>query len=154
MKKRILSIYLCMLLILPVFAITAVANEPPNTPTINGPTSGKPGVEHTFIFNTTDPNNDEVYYCVSWGCCGPGDFHTYGPYESGLEVQLSHAWNEQGNYIIQAYAKDINEAESDMATFEISIPRNKIVNAPFLQLLQSHPNMFSLLQKLLLRFGL
>ena len=154
MKKIIFSIYLCMLLILPAFSITAVANEPPNTPTIDGPTSGKPGVEYDFIFYTTDPNGDDVYYCVSWGCCGSGDFHTYGPYTSGIEVTLSHSWDEQGNYVIQAYAKDIHEAESDTATFELSMPRIKAINRLSLNFLQCHPNLFPLLQMLLQRLGL
>ena len=151
MKKRFFSVYLCVLLILPAFAITAVANEPPNTPTIDGPTSGKLGVEYDFKFNTTDPNGDDVYYCVSWGCCGSGDFHTYGPYMSGLEVTLSHSWSEEGNYVIQAYAKDINEAESDTVIFEISMPRNKqVINTPlFLQLLENLIQRFPFLAKVL-----
>jgi hypothetical protein len=151
MKKRILSIYLCLLLILPAFAITAVANEPPNTPTIDGPSSGKPGVEYDFIFYTADPNDDEVYYCVSWGCCGGGDFHTYGPYTSGVEVTLSHSWSEQGDYVIQAYAKDIHEAESDTATFELTIHRNKsIQNTMFQWFLER----YTILQMLITRLGL
>jgi hypothetical protein len=125
-------------------------NQPPNAPTITGPTRGKPGVEYDFIFNTTDPNGDDVYYCVSWGCCGSGDFHTYGPYTSGLEVKLSHSWNEQGNYVIQAYAKDIHESESDTTTFEITMSRNRAyIDTPFLHFLQQHPNLFPILQKIL-----
>ncbi len=151
MNKKIFSIYLCMLLIVPAFAITAVANEPPNTPTIDGPTSGKPGVEYDFIFYTTDPNGDDVYYCVSWGCCGSGDFHTYGPYTSGVEVTLSHSWPEQGDYVIKAYAKDIYDAESDMATFEISMPRDKATTSSMLlKILEQFP----ILQLLFQRLGL
>ena len=159
MKKNVISICLCILLIIPILSTTAIANQPPEIPSITGPASGKPGVEYEFNFSTIDPDGDDVYYCVSWGCCGPGDFHTYGPYESGLEVTLSHSWSEQGDYTIQAYAKDIHEAESEIATFEITMPRNKAVHSPLLYFLQnfltSHPSLFPIIQRLIFqRLGL
>ena len=67
MKKRTVSIYLCMLLIVPAFTITAVANEPPYAPIINGPTYGKTGTEYNYTFSTIDPDGDDVYYYIHWG---------------------------------------------------------------------------------------
>jgi hypothetical protein len=139
-----------MLLIIPILSTTAVANQPPETPSITGPSSGKPGVEYDFNFSTIDPDGDDVYYCVSWGCCGSGDFHTYGPFESGVEVTISHSWPEKGDYTIQAYAKDIYDAESGIATLEISMPLNHhIINTLFLRLLERFPNVFPILRYLL-----
>ncbi|UCF13535.1 MAG: hypothetical protein JSW06_04560 [Thermoplasmatales archaeon] len=150
MKKSAISICICMLLIIPILSTTGIANQPPETPNITGPSSGKPGVEYDFNFSTIDPDGDDVYYCVSWGCCGSGDFHTYGPYESGVEVTLSHSWPEQGGYTIQAYAKDIYDAESDIATLEISIPlTHHIINTLFLRFFERFPNAFPILRYLL-----
>ncbi|MBU1941896.1 MAG: FG-GAP repeat protein, partial [Candidatus Thermoplasmatota archaeon] len=42
-------------------------NQPPNTPTITGTTNGKAGVEYDYTFTTTDPDDDEVYYWITWG---------------------------------------------------------------------------------------
>ena len=150
MKKKILGILVCLTMLMPALSMTAIANEPPEIPTITGPPSGKLGIEYDFNFSTIDPDGDDVYYCVSWGCCGPGDFHSYGPYESGVEVTLSHSWSKQGDYIIQAYAKDIYDAESDIATLEISMPLNhQIINTLFLRLLERFPNAFPILRHLL-----
>jgi PKD repeat protein len=103
-------------------------NQPPDAPTINGPSSGKVKTKLDYKFMTVDPDGDNVFYCISWGCCGSGDYHTYGPYESGEEVTLSHGWGDEGDYIIQAFAKDDKEAEGDTSTFEITIPRTKAAN--------------------------
>ncbi|MHA2431569.1 MAG: hypothetical protein ACXACC_11155, partial [Promethearchaeota archaeon] len=43
-------------------------NNPPSTPTISGPTSGKPGIEYDFTFISIDPDNDNIFIKVSWGC--------------------------------------------------------------------------------------
>lgn len=101
----------------PVFS-----NQPPNTPSLDGPTSGKAGVEYTYIFSTVDLDGDDVYYVVSWGCCGI-ETHTYGPYPSGDTVEIGHAWDEKGTFTISAIAKDIHDAESGEATLKVTMPR-------------------------------
>ena len=116
-----------MLMIAPVISVIATNNQPPNKPTITGPTKGKPDVELEYIFMTTDPEEDNIFFHISWGCCGQGDFHSYGPYESGREVKLSHSYSEEDDYIIQAYAEDTNGGESDIAALEISIPKKKAI---------------------------
>ena len=110
------------------FKTYGIDTSPPNKPSITGPTSGKAGTEYDYTFSATDPDADNIYYFVNWGCCDDGDFHEYGPYESGEEVTLSHTWSEQGDYVIEAYTKDINGAESDIAKLEISMPKSKTIN--------------------------
>ena len=138
-----------MLLMIPVLSATVTANSPPTAPDIDGSTSGTAGVEYEYTFTTTDPDGDDIYFHVSWGCCGPGDFHTYGPYESGEIAKLSHTYHEKGNYVIQAYARDIHGAESDWAELEVTMPRNKAINNPFFNFLQQYPILYQLLQRFL-----
>jgi hypothetical protein len=126
-------------------------NQPPSAPTIDGPTSGKPNIEYTFTFNSTDPDGDAVMYIVDWGD-GDVTWTEYG--DSGEEVTLKHTWTSQGTFTIKAQAIDIYGAESDWAEFVVSMPKNNIVNSPFLNWLQSHPNMFPILQKIILHLGL
>jgi len=105
------------------FATYGLDNLPPGIPTITGPNSGKPNTEYDFFFNATDPEGDPIMYFVDWGDNNTG-WTEYG--DSGTEIMLKHTWIEQGDYVIQAKAKDINGAESDLVTFDISIPRNRV----------------------------
>ncbi|GAG79513.1 unnamed protein product, partial [marine sediment metagenome] len=63
-------------------------------------------------------------------------------------------WAEEGTYILKAKAKDVYDEESGWGTLTVTMPRNKAINTPFLNFLQSHPNMFPLLQLLIQRLGL
>ena len=151
MKKRIVSIFFCMILLIPVLSVTVIANGAPETPTIDGPINGKPGVLYDYTFMSVDPDGDDVYYMVSWGCCGPGqDFHTYGPFESGVETIIKKGYNEEGTFTIQAYAKDMDGAESDIASLEVTMPRNhQIFSMFFMGLLERFPYAFPILRQLL-----
>ena len=40
---------------------TVGSNQPPEATSINGPNSGKPGIEYTFCINLSDPDNDNLY---------------------------------------------------------------------------------------------
>ena len=48
MRKKIFSIYICMLMIVIGFTAIATANEPPSIPTIDGPTTGQANEEHEY----------------------------------------------------------------------------------------------------------
>ncbi len=103
-------------------------NSPPNKPIITGPTKGKVGEEHKYVFSATDTNDDEVWYWIEWGDNTVEKW--IGPYKSGEEVELSHVWSKTGNYVIKAKAKDISNVESDWATLEISMPKNRFIKHP------------------------
>ena len=150
MKKKLVNIYCCMLLMIPLLSVSVIANDAPETPTIDGPTNGKPGVLYDYTFMSVDPDGDDVYYMVSWGCCGPGqDFHTYGPFESSVETTISKTYSEEGTFTISAYAKDINMAESDIATLEVVMPMNhQIITMFFMKLLERFPNILPILRHL------
>ena len=72
------------------------------------------------------------------------------PTHSGVETTISKSYSEEGTFIISAYAMDVNMAESDIATLEVSIPVNQPVQYPLLQrLFEIFPNMFPILRQLL-----
>jgi PKD domain-containing protein len=98
-------------------------NSAPSTPSINGPNSGKAGENHEYKFQSTDPEGDNVFYCIDWGD-GTGEV-CIGPFASGIQATASHTWSSQGDYTIRAKAKDIHDAESDWATLEVTMPKNK-----------------------------
>ena len=148
MKEKIVSMYLCMLLIIPLFSATVSANEPPSTPIIEGETEGQAGEEYEYTFVSTDPDGDDIYHEIEWGC---GDTESTDYYPSGETGSASHTY-EEGTYIIRVKAIDINEAESDWGTLEVSMPVNIAFNFNFNLLewlFERFPSAFPILRHLL-----
>ena len=100
----------------------SLQNLAPQTPVIDGPTTGDAGTPYDFSFNTTDPDGDNLYYYVDWG---DNQRSWFGPYPSGEEATVSHTWSEQGTYTIKAKARDIHGAESDWDYLEVEMPVNQ-----------------------------
>jgi len=129
------------------FSILTVPS-PPNKPTIDGPKKGKPGTSYDFIFNAVDPDNDNVKYLIDWGD-GTTDTTDFNP--SGTNVKVSHTWSSRRTYIIRANAEDVYGLIGPEATFTVTMPRNRAIDIPFLNYLQTHPNLFPILQKIIQR---
>jgi len=123
-------------------------NIAPYIPDINGPTSGSPGIEYDYTVVTTDPDGDDVYYWIEWADGTPEEW--IGPYSSGEEITVSHTWDERGIYTLKVKAKDTFDHESDYATLEVTMPRNRaMMTSLFLKFLQNHPHIFPVLRQLL-----
>jgi len=147
MKIKITTILFCTILIMPVFAITAAANEPPSAPTIDGPTSGNVGEQITYGFCSTDPEGDNITICINWGD-GSGDI-CLGPFESGICATAFHIWLKKDVYTIKAKASD-GQAESAWSTLEVTIPRAKaIYYSPLSRLFAHFPKAFLIIRQIL-----
>ena len=121
-----------------LFGITIYVNNPPSTPTIDGPTGGSAGNSYDYTFTSTDPDGNKVSYYVEWG--DTTNTGWFGPFASGTPQTKSHTWTEEGMYLIQAKAKDIYGAESGWGTLTVNMPRNKaIVNSLFQWFLERFP---------------
>ena len=107
-------------------AVLNTDNSPPDKPTITGQINGKPNTEYEYKFVSTDPEGDNITYCINWG--DDAAEVCIGPYPSGVEASATHTWSEKGNYIIKAKARDVYGAESDWATLSVSMPKNKLSN--------------------------
>jgi hypothetical protein len=113
-------------------------NFPPNKPTIDGQTMGKPGIEYEYYAKTTDPDGDQVYYKWDWG---DGSFSEWlGPYDSGVKIPASHSWS-QGSYEIKVKAKDTGGLESEWSDpYPITMPKDKTrIFSLFLYLIERFP---------------
>jgi len=119
-------------------------NQPPSIPQINGPKTGTVGIEYTFEFTLTDPDDDYLYIMVDWDDVTPVDWE--GPYGPGNIVTLKHTWNEEGPFQIKAKLKDLAGEESDWGVHDILIPKNK---AKYLFLYKTLER-FQLIQKVFL----
>ena len=106
-------------------------NLPPDVPSIDGPTSGTAGKHIEFTFETSDPENDDVYYYIDWG--DQTNTGWIGPYDSGDEITLTHKWDDPGTYSIKVKAKDIyNEESSWSSPFTIDIEEDISLESTFL----------------------
>jgi hypothetical protein len=128
-----------------IVTVKTTENNAPLVPKINGPTSGKAGVEYPYTISTTDLDGDDVFYCIDWG--DGTDELCIGPYTSGQEVSITHTWIEVNKYIMRVKAKDEYRAESDWAIFEVIMPKNKAISKPFF--LQSLFHRFPFFEKIL-----
>jgi len=96
---------------------------PPGAPDITGETEIKKGKEYEYTFNSEDPEGSDVYYEIKWG---DGQTEEWiGPYDSGDDVKVSHKWSNQGEFEIEARAKDENDNIGQWSTFEITVPKSK-----------------------------
>jgi PKD repeat protein len=122
-------------------------NNPPSAPIIKGPTTGKPGIEYDYTFNSTDDDGDELYYLIDWG---DGIEDAIGVFPSGTEAPASHTWGKKGTYIITARAGDPWGALSGPGSLTVTMPRDRaLTNSLFLQLLQQFPYVSIILRYLL-----
>jgi hypothetical protein len=103
--------------------------EPPEIPEISGPLNGLVGETLEYSLFTTDPDGDDVFYLVDWD---DGTIPEWiGPFNSGFSVNITHKWNQSGDYDIRVKARDIYLAESDFSyplTIHISGPILEIGN--------------------------
>ena len=131
--------------------LLAMSNNPPDAPTITGETNGAAGTSYEYGFTSTDPDGDQVSYYIKWGDGDTTDWTALQ--DSGPPgYSESHTWAEQGDYVITAKAKDANGLEGPEATLPITMPRNKLSNTLFLQLLERLFEHFPLLEHIFYRF--
>jgi hypothetical protein len=117
-------------------------NDPPDPPSINGPTSGKVGIDYPYTFTSEDPEGEKVSYTIRWGDGEETDWTNFQ--DSGPPGYTeSHAWYNLGNYVIQARAKDVYNANSNWSTLEINIPRTRsLTDLMLLRLYEQFKNEF------------
>jgi len=88
------------------YTFNTFENLTPSEPIIMGPSSGEQGVSYDYIFNATDPEDDEIFYVIHWGDTPPGEEEIVGPYSPGINVTVEHTWVNPGLFNIKAYAMD------------------------------------------------
>jgi len=129
--------------------VSSSVNQPPETPDIDGPTEGTAGEQYTYEICSTDPEGDNIVYCIDFGD-DTGEV-CVGPFPSGTCASVNHTWAEEGTYTVKAKATDIYGAESDWATLEVEMPVNQQVDMHplFQRILERFPNAFPILRYLL-----
>lgn len=84
-------------------------NSPPGKPVITGPGSGRIYRSYKYTVRAVDPEDDDIYYFISWGDSISG---WIGPYASGENATFSHIWPSEGSYEVQVKAIDVHGWDS------------------------------------------
>jgi hypothetical protein len=123
-------------------------NQPPETPTIEGPTEGEVRTYIKYILQANDADKTPISYYIDWG----DDTQTQTvDYEPGIPIPVYHKWMRRGTYTIKAKATDSFGLESDWGYLEVRMPMNQqnVQNTFFTSLLEQFPRSFPILRTLL-----
>ena len=138
---------------LPLVGSLGFENNPPNPPLIEGPLSGKIGKTYVYNITLTDPDEDDQMFFleIDFGegieqeDCGCGK-----SWQNGTVLKVSHQWKNVGDYEITARIQDAHGEWSEWSeSLPIVMPKNKAINKPLFNFLETHPRMFPLLRQLL-----
>jgi len=99
-------------------------NEPPDKPTIQGPTKVVIGDSHDYIICSQDPEGEDLLYKIDIDDGSGGEW--LGPYPSGEEIVKNISFKEKGYVTIKVTARDEKGALSETAEQRIQVPRNKV----------------------------
>jgi len=109
----------------PITVVVSHRSEPPETPSLGGPTAGFVKQALTFWATTTDPTSDDISYQFDWG--DGSDLEWSGFIASGDTIYRQKTFDTVGTYKIKVKAKDKYDAYSEYSselTVEISEPSN------------------------------
>ena len=123
------------------------SNDPPGKPYIDGQTPGRVGEEYTYILESSDPDDNDVWFIVDWG----DGTHTnwVGPYASGEKATISHTWDMEGTYTVTVKAKDVFGAEGPEGTLPVTMPKT---SGFFSSFMDNFPLIFRMLKLLFNKF--
>ncbi|MEM4259056.1 MAG: PQQ-binding-like beta-propeller repeat protein [Candidatus Thermoplasmatota archaeon] len=114
------------------YGITRIGaeNEPPQIPTLQGPTNGFVNVNYTYTATTTDPESNNISYMFDWNAAGSHEYSTWTPLSaSGTPITMTHQWKQPGTYQVKVKAKDYHDYETEWSaplTVIITIPLPKL----------------------------
>ena len=98
-------------------------NQPPNAPTITGPTNAETSQSNAFGFRATDPDGDQVVYDIDWTNNNVTDV-TSAFVNSGTAITGYRSWSTAGTYTFRARARDTSGAASSWTQHTITITQS------------------------------
>jgi len=133
-------------------------NTPPNSPIINGPTTGKSSTLYYYSFTLSDLDEGDFLTILEVNFENSIESaikkNCERPWYNGTIISIQHQWKENGKYSITARVMDSNSEWSNWSEpFEISMSKNKILNFQLFQFLENHSQLFQLLQRLMNQYS-
>jgi len=151
--KRAIVFVVVMFLIWSSLGVAALSNNKISSssddePWIDGPLTGRPGIEYTYcIKNTISVEAESLYAFFEWG--DGSDTGWIGPYVPGEDICASHVWTYTGQYLLEIQLKNETGLWIDAWAAIIVMPREKPIYGTFLhRLIEKFPildRLFSLI---------
>ena len=111
----------------------------------------KTGQDLIFSSVSSDPNGDDLYYFFDWG--DGTNTGWIGPYEGQVTVRESHAWNEEGNYLVRVKVKNTNNYESQWSEpTSLSVPKTKHITIEWINDLLKHLESYPIISQFIQHF--
>jgi len=107
--------------------IINVPNRPPTASVIKGPENGSKDTKLSYVFGSSDLDNDDISYIIDWG---DGTSLINEGLPSGHLFSILHSWPEAGEYKIQVTASDnqtLSQAEMKVVIEENIVADNIVV---------------------------
>lgn len=127
-----------------ILVVTIGIDNPPDKPSIDGPTSGNSGETYDYTVSATDFEDHLVCYRINWGYGLTSNWSEFHP--PGEDVVFSHMFTKAGTYRIQVQAMDEIGYTSEWGILEVTMPKDLGLPPLFLKFLQNHPLLYKLLQ--------
>jgi hypothetical protein len=99
--------------------LSIVEDQAPSKPGITGKQRIVGGLNYSYTFVSTDPEEDDIYYKIDWDDGQVTDW--LGPYSSDESIALDHKWHEKGEFTIKAWAKDIYGKASSQSNYMVKV---------------------------------
>jgi len=135
-----------------VQTLVTIVDTPPTTPSVTGPSTGKPKIPYNCTIVAVDPDSDHLSYFIDWGDNTSEEWP--GVYDSNVTITVGHNFAYKGTYYIKVKAKDVYGAESDWGSLQVKMPiGNGYDHHPILDFLERffehHPHAFPVFRLIL-----
>jgi outer membrane protein assembly factor BamB len=128
-----------------LYAFNELEPNAPSATKIHGPISGSKFTNYSYMFQSTSPLENELYFFINWD--DRRNTGWIGPYHSGERIMLNHSWNDETTFTIVAWVKDTENRMGPRSEFDVTIPRYKICSSSLLlRFLDRFPFLERLLQ--------
>lgn len=104
-------------------------DNPPQKPSITGPSEGSINTPITFNIVSTDPDNDTLTITIDWD---DGTNSSREHIASGTTINETHTWKSAGVYLISIQAIDMQDQPSKETELQLLINAKKIDTIGFL----------------------
>lgn len=106
-----------------LYQILSEDNQPPFTPQLSGPETGRVNKNQVFALSMVDPDGDDLFYQIDWDDQTP--IKWIGPFQNNTSLSITHKWKECSNYIVKVKVKDSSGIESDWVTTTLNISKTR-----------------------------
>jgi len=99
-------------------------NQAPEIPTITGDDRAIKNEPFSLYVNTTDPDNDSIFYIANWG--DDSGQQTFGPYPSGVEQVITHIYTKPHTVGNRTFDIRVKAREDNLFSFESGIAHHYV----------------------------